>query len=86
MSQAQKTQILKLAKGSWQQSILRNLISNHIITNPIRELRGNARKYQGRYQASFNSLLSRLRKAGYTITIQLGPLGGQWGAIYTLTV
>lgn len=86
MSEQQKNSILKLAKGSWQRSILRDLLSQTTITNPIKSLRGNARNYSSRYQASFFALLLRIEKAGYSITIQSGPLGGQWGSTYTLSV
>jgi DNA-binding transcriptional ArsR family regulator len=84
MSEQQKNNILKHAKGSWQQEIVCNLISCSSIRNPVSNLKGNAKKYSGKYQASFNSLLSRLEKAGYIITIELGPRGGRWGAYYSL--
>jgi len=86
MSQTQKESFLKLAKGSWQRSILKDLISNSTITNPLKSLKGKARNYSSRYQASFFALLLRIEKAGYSITIQSGPLGGQWGSTYTLSV
>jgi len=86
MSQAQQNSFLKLAKGSWQRSILRDLLSCATITNPIKNLKGNAKSYSSRYQASFFALLFRIEKAGYTITIKSGPLGGQWGSTYTLSV
>ena len=86
MSEQQKQSILKLAKGSWQRSILKDLISCKDITNPIKALKGNAKSYSGRYQVSFFALLRRIENAGYTITIQSGPLGGQWGSTYSLSV
>jgi len=86
MSQTQKESFLKLAKGSWQRSILRDLLSCSSITNPIKNLKGNAKSYSGRYQVSFFALLFRVEKAGYTITIQPGKLGGQWGSTYSLSV
>jgi len=86
MSENQKSSILKLAKGSWQRSILRDLLSNSTITNPIKALKGNARNYSSRYQASFFALLFRIEKAGYSITIESGPLGGRWGSTYSLSV
>ena len=86
MSENQKESILKLAKGSWQRSILRDLLSYSAITNPIKSLKGNAKSYSGRYQVSFFALLFRIEKAGYTITVKPGPLGGQWGSTYSLSV
>jgi len=86
MSQTQKESFLKLAKGSWQRSILRDLLSNSTITNPLKSLKGNAKSYSGRYRVSFFALLLRIEKAGYTITIESGPLGGQWGSTYSLSV
>jgi len=86
MSQNQKESFLKLAKGSWQYQILKDLLSNSTITNPLKSLKGKARSYSSKYQASFFALLFRIEKAGYSITIQSGPLGGQWGSTYTLSV
>jgi len=86
MSENQKESILKLAKGSWQRSILRDLLSYSAITNPIKSLKGNAKSYSKRYQVSFFALLFRIEKAGYTITVKPGPLGGQWGSTYSLSV
>ena len=86
MSQTQKDSFLKLAKGSWQHQILKNLLSNSTITNPLKNLKGKARSYSSKYQASFFALLLRIEKAGYSITIQSGPMGGQWGSTYTLSV
>jgi len=86
MSQAQKDSFLKLAKGSWQYQILKDLLSNSTITNPLKSLKGNAKSYSGRYRVSFFALLLRIEKAGYSITIQSGPMGGQWGSTYTLCV
>ena len=85
MSEQQKNSILKLAKGSWQHSILHDLITFTTITNPVSCLRGNAKKYSGKYQTSFNSLLSRLENAGYSITVKRGIRGGLWSATYTLS-
>jgi len=86
MSQTQKDSFLKLAKGSWQYQILKDLLSNSTITNPLKSLKGNAKSYSSRYRVSFFALLFRIEKAGYTITIQSGPLGGQWGSTYTLSI
>ena len=86
MSEQQTESILKLAKGSWQRSILRDLISYTTITNPIKSLKGKAKSYSGRYQTSFFALLFRVENAGYNITIQSGPLGGRWGSTYTLSI
>jgi len=86
MSQTQKDSFLKLAKGSWQRSILRDLLSNSTITNPLKSLKGSARNYSSRYQVSFFALLRRIENAGYTITIKSGPLGGQLGSTYSLSV
>ena len=86
MSQTQQNSFLKLAKGSWQYQILKDLLSNSTITNPLKSLKGNAKSYSGRYQVSFFALLLRIEKAGYSITIKSGPMGGQWGSTYTLSV
>ena len=56
MSEQQKNNILKHAKGSWQQEIVCDLISCSSIRNPVSILKGNAKKYSGKYQISFNSL------------------------------
>ena len=86
MSEQQQNSILKLAKGKWQYQILKDLLSNSTITNPLKSLKGKARNYSSRYQASFFALLLRIEKAGYSITIKSGPMGGQWGSTYTLSV
>jgi len=86
MSQTQKESFLKLAKGSWQLQILKDLLSCSEVINPIKNLKGKAKSYSSRYQASFFALLFRIEKAGYSITIQSGPLGGQWGSTYSLSV
>ena len=86
MSEQQQNSLLKLAKGSWQRGIIRDLISCSSITNPIKALKGNAKSYSSRYQRSFFALLFRIEKAGYSITIKSGPLGGQWGSTYSLSV
>ena len=86
MSQTQKDSFLKLAKGSWQYQILKDLLSNSTITNPLKSLKGKARSYSSKYQTSFFALLLRIEKAGYSITIKSGPMGGQWGSTYTLSV
>ena len=86
MSQTQKDSFLKLAKGSWQRQILKDLLSYSTITNPLKSLKGKARNYSSKYQTSFFALLFRIEKAGYSITIKSGPLGGQWGSTYTLSI
>jgi len=86
MSEQQQNSILKLAKGKWQYQILKDLLSNSTITNPLKSLKGKARNYSSRYQTSFFALLFRIEKAGYSITIKSGPMGGQWGSTYSLSV
>ncbi len=68
--------------GSWQQSILREMLRYGQVTNPVRSLRGKASRYSGRYDQSFHSLLDKMRASGYTINRISGPRGGEWSAVY----
>lgn len=73
-----------MARGHWQAEILSDLLAGRVVKSPTRYLRGNARRYIGRYQISFDHLLARMRAAGYFIVRCPGPCGGEWGASYKL--
>mgnify|MGYP000899673575 CR=1 FL=1 len=74
----------KLAKGSWQREICRNLESGKEIRSPLGNLKGKAKSYSLHYSSSFSNLLSRLVKAGYKIQRTPGPRGGEYSATYRL--
>ena len=84
MTQFQKNELQKLAKGSWQRSILNRLLTGSSITNPIASLQGKARNYSLNYQNSFYSLLTRLKDSGIEISRTPGPRGGEWSAKYQI--
>lgn len=84
MSINQINNLKKCARGCWQHDIINNLISQGTIINPMFCLQGKAKNYTGRYQASFNSLLSRVKVAGFNIIIQKGSKGGLWTAKYSI--
>lgn len=73
-----------VSRGPWQASIERSLRAGLEIRNPVSDLRGNARNYQGRYQRSFSALLERLGRDGHTIVRTPGPRGGEWSATYRM--
>jgi len=85
MSKQQQENLLNCAKGSWQREIISDFIKYQTITNPIKFLKGAAKSYSGKYQISFDNLISRIEKLGFSITVQLGPHGGMWGSTYTLS-
>lgn len=65
--QASLDAALKLAKGSYQQGLLRGYENLSGST-----LKGKAKGWGGRYAASRSNLLARLRKAGIPISEQIG--------------
>lgn len=73
---------IRIARGSEQQIWYQLLADGLPVANPVRYLRGNAKRYAGRYQTSFSNLLSRMRDAGWTIVRCSGPAGGEWSAVY----
>ena len=81
----QKKELLKLAKGHWQENILFDLLTQKTIVSPIgKQLKGRARNYIGRYEESFYNLLSRLNSAGITVQRTPGPRGGEYSATYKI--
>lgn len=75
---------MKCAKGSWQQSLVRAMAS-YWMPNPLSSLGGNAKSYRGRYQASFQALISRLNATGRVVVDRRpGPHGGETAATYRL--
>jgi hypothetical protein len=75
---------MKIARGSWQESILKELRRNKEITSPVKYLKGYAKQYQSKYEQSFYNLLQRAKKAGMWIERIPGPRGGEWSARYIL--
>jgi hypothetical protein len=75
---------MKIARGSWQESILKELRRNKEITSPMKHLRGYAQRYQTKYEQSFYNLLQRAKAAGMWIERIPGPRGGEWSARYIL--
>ena len=61
---------LKLARGSYQRNILRGVESLSGST-----LRGKAKRFGGRYQASAQNLIARCRRAGLAVSETRGPHG-----------
>ncbi len=84
MSEQKRNELVKCARGNWQYSIVSDMIRYGTIANPVSDLKGNAKNYQGRYQKSFDNLLNRLKKSGCKIGVQRGIRGGMWGATFTL--
>jgi hypothetical protein len=72
------------ARGPWQRDIERALLAGETVTSPCRGLKGNAARYAGRYQASFDALLQRMWDGGHDIIRTPGPRGGEWSATYRL--
>jgi hypothetical protein len=75
----------RIARGDWQQDIWQDLRSGQPVTNPIRDIKGRASSYAGRYSQSFQALLARSRAQGYLIRRLPGAHGGEWSATYTCT-
>lgn len=73
-----------LAKGSWQKQIIEKFITHGTIINPIYFLCGDAKKYSSKYETSFNSLLMRIKLAGFEIKYTPGSKGGKYSSKYTL--
>ena len=81
-----KVNLTQFAKGNWQYEICRDLERYGTITNPVSSLRGKAKSYSGKYQTSFNALLTRIKAAGYKIEYIPGVRGGAWSAQYKLVI
>lgn len=62
--------------GAWQKQVLRDLANRP--HNPLRELRGTAKNWSGRYRQS----LVGLEEQGL---IESGPYGPRGGLVYRLT-
>ena len=71
-----KEQLLSCAKGSWQEGIVRDLLSRKEIRNPLAVLRGKAKNYYLRYEESFNNLKERIEAAGAKLEYIPGVRGG----------
>lgn len=74
----------KCARGSEQRSFVRSAAYGHPTHSLAYGLKGKAKQYSGRYQASFDNLCDRLRSAGVEVIRELGPRGGKGSATYTL--
>ena len=77
------------AKGSWQLDMLKALCSTGGCHSVSYLLQGKAKQYQGRYNNSFQSMLSRLHNMdGYNFNYRIeyipGPRGGEYGSIRKL--
>lgn len=66
---------LSLARGCWQSAVIRGYETLGGST-----LRGKAKRYAGRYQASGVSLLAKLRSARIPHHVERGPRGGYYSA------
>lgn len=87
MTEERKAELLKLAKGCWQQEILEYLLRWGEIDNPTgAALVGKARNYAGRYEESFQNLRRRLEGAGVRLEYIPGPRGGGYLARYKMVV
>lgn len=73
-----------IARGHWQREILRELLTDEGMRNPLYYLRGNARSYEGRYRESLEHMLRRAMDQGFVVTKELGPRGGSWSATYKM--
>jgi len=74
----------KLARGSWQRDMLKAMLSTAGCHSPAYLLQGKAKLYLNRYNNSFQSILQRVRNAGYKINVTPGPRGGEYGSIYRI--
>lgn len=83
MTNQNKQAIMQAARGHWQKTIVYGLMQGSI-SNPISSLQGKAKSYSGRYQASFNNLIARIRQSGVIVQVQKGKRGGMYGATYTV--
>lgn len=75
---------MKIARGTWQERIWKDLVTGFEITNPVSNLRGNARNYSSKYAESFGNLLHRAKLAGYKIQRTPGIRGGEYSATYQI--
>lgn len=62
-------EIALLARGSWQEKVLAEMLSDNGCPNPVLSLRGSARKYERAYYRSFLNLLDRAEQAGYALHV-----------------
>ena len=72
-------------RGSWQRDIARHLVTGVSVYNPISNLKGEAKRWSGRYLASWHKVLLRMAALGYDIRRTSGKRGGEWGAQYRVT-
>ena len=72
----------KCARGHWQRWILQEWMEGKEVQSPVTGLRGKAKLYQGRYWASFQNLLARVRNAGFIVVRIDGVRGGEPTARY----
>lgn len=70
-----KVQALKLARGSYQRSLIEGYETLGGST-----LRGKAKTYSGHYRQSARNLIGRLKANGIDYKINLGPRGGWYSA------
>lgn len=70
-----------IARGRWQREIWHAMTTTGAC-NPVSELKGRARQYSMRYDASFGALCARAKRAGYTIVVTPGPRGGKHKAVF----
>jgi len=72
----------RCARGSWQKSVLNEMLGERGCIAPIASLRGRAKSYAGRYRGSLMSLVARLREQGVDVRVESGPRGGWTTATY----
>lgn len=77
--------LTELARGSFQQEYARSLENGAACyADASRILRGRAKNYSGKYQASLDAFIARAEAEGYAFERQLGPKGGRWGSTIKL--
>lgn len=69
--------------GSWQVSITDSLSCNGYVCDPVRALRGRAKRWSSRYYWSWVSLQQKITQAGYRLHYTPG-VSGYGRGIYLL--
>ncbi len=77
-----REKLLSLARGHNQTEQIRQMLTETGCPSPTGNLAGKAKQYSMSYQKTFNNLQQRIKKAGYNIRREPGPLGGETRATY----
>lgn len=73
----------KIARGAWQEEMWNKMVNGCEVI-PFKSLKGNAKRYYGRYQMSFYAMIGRAKEQGYKILKKPGINGGEWGASFKI--